>query len=233
LKKLILFMIINLSLLLALTSTPVFARAGGSMGSNGSSSSNSSTNTYNNDNYYRGYHNYNNYGINRLSLIDVVFTGFIGFSLFQSIKRRRQTKKTPSETYDQLTPKLNSSFEPFFYKVEDAWTKNDLETLKILMSPNYYAKQKRIINGYIRNHKIDQLDGLVIVELQQVVTAPDKKIQVIVTAQARDYFQFNDKSEDYNQQVQDDTNIERFTEIWTLKWQNENHLLLCNIQTIS
>ena len=101
------------------------------------------------------------------------------------------------------------------------------------MSSYYYVKQKRIINGYIRDHKIDQLEGLVIVDLEQVITSPDEKIKVIVTAQARDYFQYNNRSDDYNRQIQEDAKIERFKEIWTLTWKDENNLQLCNIKVIS
>ncbi|WP_126322031.1 TIM44-like domain-containing protein [Companilactobacillus musae] len=229
-KKIVLLTIFTLSFLFTISTTPVSARAGGSMGSGSTTSSSSSTND--NDNNYRGYRNYNSYGYNRLSLIDFIFMGFVGFSFFKTIKRRRQNNFTVPKTYDELHPKLKTAFEPFFYKVEDAWTKNDLETLNSLMSPHYYFKQKRIINSYIRNHKTDHLDSLVIVDLQQAITNIDEKIQVIVTAQARDYFQYDNKSAEYNQQIQEDTNIERFTEIWTLTWKDDD-LQLCDIKPIS
>lgn len=230
LRKLTLFILINLLLLLSLTATPVSARAGGSVGSSSTtSSSTSSSNT--DDDYYRG-RGYNNYGHNRFSLLDFAFMGFFGFTFLKSMKRRRQENYVLPETYNELTPELNTQFEPFFYQVEDAWTKNDLGTLKTLMSPHYFAKQKRIINVYIRNNKVDHLDGLVIIDLQQVIDPPNNKTQVIVTAQARDYFQYSDKTEQYNQQLQDDTNIERFKEIWTLKIDG-NQLQLCDIKVIS
>ncbi|MGQ2375001.1 TIM44-like domain-containing protein [Companilactobacillus zhachilii] len=231
-KRIILILVaINLSLLFFLTPTTTMARAGGSMGSSGSTTSSSDTSDSGYDNY-RGYRGYNNYGNNRFSMMDVVIIGFIGFSFLTSVRRNRRKNFKLPETYDELTPQLNDCFEPFFYQVEDAWTKNDLATLRELMSPFYFTKQKRIINGYIRQHKIDQLDGLVIIDLQQVVTSSDQKMQVIVTAQARDYFQYDNKTTEYNQQIQEDTNIERFQEIWTLTWKDETNLQLCNIKTI-
>ena len=232
-KKLTLIMaIMSLSFLFIMAPTTTFARAGGSMG--GSSTGSSSTSSNSSDNYdnYRGYRGYGGFGRNRFSLVDAALIGFSGLSFFHFYRRNRRENYKIPETYDALTPELNTHFEPFFYKVEDAWTKNDLETLKTLMSPYYYAKQKRIINGYVRGHKVDHLDGLVIIDLEQVVTSSDEKVQVIVTAQARDYFQYDNKPESYNQQIREDTNIERFKEIWTLVWKDETNLQLCNIKTI-
>lgn len=213
-----------------MTPTIVSARAGGSMGSSSTSSSTGSS-SYDDNNYgYRG--GYNNYGRRQSSLMDVFFIGVTGFLFFHSFKRNRQENYTLPETYDELTPQVKEHFEPFFYKVEDAWVKNDLETLKTLMSPNYFSKQKRIINGYIREHKVDHLDGLVIVDLQQVVDPTRGEVQIIVTAQARDYFQYDNKTDEYNQQIQDDTNIERFKEVWTLNWLEGDRLQLGDIKVI-
>ncbi|CAJ1181801.1 hypothetical protein CPR19088_GLDEOEPO_01544 [Companilactobacillus paralimentarius] len=231
-KKLALFIVVSISFLFIMVPTTTLARAGGSMGSSSTSSSSSTGSDSYYDNY-RGYRGYNNFGYNRFTIGDIVVTGFFVLFSVYSFKRNRQKKYTPPETYDELTPQINTHFEPFFYQVEDAWTKNDLETLKTLMSPYYYAKQKKIINGYIRNHRIDKMDGLVIIDLQQVMTSSDEKVQVIVTAQARDYFQYDNKTDDYNNQIQEDTNIERFKEIWTLTWKDETNLQLCNIKTIA
>lgn len=222
--------IVSLLFVFTLTPTIVLARAGGSMGSSSTSSSNTGSSSYDNDNYrYRGY---NNYGRRSSPLMSAFFIGVTGFIIFQSFSRRRRENYTEPDTYDELTPQVKEHFEPFFYKVEDAWTNNDLETLKTLMSPYYFVKQKRIINGYIRNHKVDQLEGLVIIELQQVVDPSHGNVQVIVTAQARDYFQYDNKTDEYNQQIQDDTNIERFKEIWTLSWQEGDRLQLDGIKVI-
>lgn len=230
-KKLTLAIIIGLLFIFAMTPTIVSARAGGSMGSSSTSSSSTSSSDYNDNNYY-GYRRYGGYGRGRFSLMDVFFIGVTGLLAFRSIKRKRQENYTLPETYDELTPHVKEHFEPFFYRVEDAWTKNDLETLKTLMSPYYFGQQKRIINGYIRNHKVDHLEGLVIIDLQQVINPDHGDVQVIVTAQARDYFQYDNKTVEYNQQIQDDTNIERFKEIWTLTWQEGNRLLLGGIKVI-
>lgn len=232
-KKIPLLVIFHLLFFLTISSTTVLARAGGGMGSSSSSGSNSTSNgNYDNYNYY-GNRGYNNYGRSRFPLLDAALIGFVGFSFFRFFKKNRQENFVLPETYDELSPELNAKFEPFFYQVEDAWTKNDLDTLENLMTPRYFAKQKRIIMGYIREHKIDHLDGLVVVEVEQVVKPPSGKIQVIVTAQARDYFQYDNKSEQYNQQIQEDTNIERFSEIWTLSWKDGNKLQLVDIKIIS
>jgi len=232
LKKLAFIIFVSLSFIFITPTTSVLARAGGSMGSSSTSTS-SSYSSNDSNNYYRGYRGYNNYGYGRFSLINMALIGFVGFSFIKSIRNKRQNNYTLPETYAELTPQLNTSFEPFFYQVEDAWTKNDLRALNSLMSPHYFSKQKRIINTYIRNHKIDHLEGLVIIDLQQVADPPNGKVQIIVTAQARDYFQYDNKSVEYNQQIQEDTNIERFTEIWTMKFTDNAKLQLCDIRTIS
>lgn len=223
--------IIFISFLFILTPTTTFARAGGSMGSSSTGSS-GSTSSDSND-YYDNYHGYGGYGRNRSSLVDAVLFGFSGLSFFYFYRNNRRKNYKIPETYDELTPEVDTYFEPFFYKVEDAWTKNDLETLKALMSSRYFLKQKRIIDGYIREEKMDHLDGLVIINLEQVITPSNERVQVIVTAQACDYFQYNNKPDIYNQQLKDDTNFERFKEIWTLTWKNETELQLCNIKTIA
>lgn len=227
-KKLLSLIIICLLLFFVITPTTVLARAGGSMGSSSSStsSSDSGSSYSDNNNYY-----YNNYGDNRSSLVVAIFIGAVGLVFIRSYRKKNRENYTLPETYDELTPELKSNFKSFFYKLEDAWAKNDLNTLKTLMSSKYYSKQKRIINSYVRNHKRDQLDGLVIIDLQQIVDTPRNKIQIIVTAQACDYFFFEDETDQYNQQIQDDTNIERFEEIWTLDVMDDN-LFLCDIKVI-
>ena len=141
---------------------------------------------------------------------------------YKNGKKDKQTKEKPIPKVEWL-PKIEP--KPLSDTFDIDWEDN----LTVTASDDLF---KRIINGYIRGHKIDHLDGLVIIDLEQVVTSSDEKVQIIVTAQARDYFQYDNKPESYNQQIREDTNIERFKEIWTLVWKDETNLQLCNIKTI-
>ncbi|VDG19758.1 hypothetical protein [Lactiplantibacillus mudanjiangensis] len=218
------------------------ARVGGSMGgsggSTGSGHSTTSTGTYTNDrdDYYYGHrgYGYGGYGYGTGTGLSIVFFGFFGFLIIRpGFRRWRERRQTAPTNTIELPSDFEATFEPFFYKMEEAWTKNDLTTLRTMMTSHYFAKQQRILRKYARKHKTDQLDGLVIVNLEQVLTDSDRQIEVVVTAQARDYFHYDNRSEAFNQRVYEAANIERFTEVWTLSQCNDGQLLLHHIRPVA
>jgi len=215
-----------------------FARAGGSTGGNGGGGGGTSTgggttsNTHDNS-YYDDYNRHGYYGRHSYSPVGmVIFGGIIVLSFGQGFRRNRKryrANRTNPDNVMSISSDVQAEFETLFYQVETAWTANDLQTLQSVMAPRYFRKQRRLLNRYVKQHKRDQLEGLVILELGQELTSVPDKLNIVVTAQARDYFQYDNQSVAYNQNVYNNTYIERFTEVWELRRVNQQ-LIVKNIR---
>jgi len=207
-----------------------FARAGGSTSGNNNSGGNGGTSTgaYTSDTYDNSYDNYDRrgyYGRNYYSPIAmIVFGGIVVLSfvpVFRRTRKQYRFNRVHPDNVISVSADIQAEFETLFYQVETAWTTNDVQTLQGVMSPRYFRKQRRILRRYTKKHKRDQLEGLVILELGQARTRLSKKLKILVTAQARDYFQYDNQSAAYNQNLYDNAYIERFTEVWELRRVNQ------------
>ncbi len=201
-----------------------FARAGGSTsGNNSGGNGGTSTGAYTSNTYDNSYDDYNRrgyYGRNYYSPIAmVVFGGIVVLSfvpVFLRTRKQYRFNRVHPNNVMSVSTDVQTEFETLFYQVETAWTTNDIQTLRGVMSSRYFRKQRRILRRYAKKHKRDQLEGLVILELGQERTKFSKKLKIVVTAQARDYFQYDNQSAAYNQNLYDNAYIERFTEVWEL-----------------
>lgn len=221
----------------------VFARAGGSTGGGGtgggtgggssfggSSYGSTSTHTYHSV-YFFG-RRYGYYGTSPVGILTsvVIFGAFMYPTARNFLRRKRQEYAAPRDTAE-ASPELEHEFSALFYQVEEAWGNNDQETLRSVMSPHYFTKQQRILEGYTRKHMIDRMESVAIVTVEEELTGRDDQVHVAVTAQARDYFEYLNKNQAYNEHIRDNAMIERFAEVWEMHREN-GQLVLDNIRQV-
>ncbi len=233
-------LILAIMLVLLSPTTAVFARAGGSTGggmtgggtggSGGSYGGGYSTRSYHSV-YFFGRH-YGYYGSSPVSvMVSVVFLGVLLYPMGRRfLQRKRAEYAAPRET-EPASKTLEDEFSHLFYQVEEAWGHNDQQTLQQVMSPHYFNKQKRILDGYQRQGKADRMESVAIVAVEEELTGRDEQVHVVVTAQARDYFEYFNKNEAYNAHVRDDAMIERFVEVWEMH-RTDGQLILDNIRQV-
>lgn len=227
--------------MICLPLTAVSARAGGSTGggggtggtSGGSGGGSTTTSYYNNGTgggsttyYSRG----NGTGNDRGEAIGtlIAFGGLILFQASRTIKQARSNAQAPHDPYP-IDDDLAKEFEPLFYRVEDAWSADDEATLQQAFTPKYFGLQRAILFRWRKQGKINRLDNVAIVQLEQEASSPDRP-HVVVTAQARDYFEYPDQPAAYNQSQHDQAYIERFTEVWELQRLADGQLIVSNIR---
>lgn len=233
--------LIGLSIAIMLGVSPTistFARAGGAVGGGtvsfgGSHSTGGGSTSTGNAFYNRGIYfgrpgwGYGHGGIfNWLGvLVPIVF---LGYGLRRRTKQQLVADQQPHDV-GELGAELANEFEPLFYAVENAWVSGNKAELQRLMTPKYFKQQQIILNNWRQEGKVNKLDNLVIVKLQREYVKADE-LHVVVTAQARDYFQYPDRADEYNQYLQDNTMIQRFTEVWELVKDNNGQYLVNNIR---
>lgn len=224
-RKIVVIVMLSLAVLLA-PPVSVSARAGGATGGHVSTGTRStgSPSMYAGRRMIMGRRSFYGFGPGGL-----IALGFIGWQVVKMV-RRRQAEAGPStaDTYP-IDDVLAKDFEPLFYAVEDAWSKQDVEALYPLMTAKYYERQQAILAKWAQAGKVNRLDAVALVDTAQEPSDPDHP-HVVVTAQARDYFEYQDQPDAYNQQLKDDAMIQRFTEVWELAYAEDGHLLVANIR---
>ncbi|KRO15175.1 hypothetical protein [Lacticaseibacillus saniviri] len=226
-------------IMICLPITPVSARAGGSTGgggtggTSGGSGGGSTTTSYYNDGTSGG-RSTTYYGrgttSNRGAIIGtmITFGVFLFYQATLAVRRARSNAQAPHDPYP-IDDDLAKEFEPLFYKVEDAWSADDEATLQQAFTPKYFGLQRAILFRWRKQGKINRLDNVAIVQLEQEASSPDRP-HVVVTAQARDYFEYPDQPAAYNQSQHDQAYIERFTEVWELQRLADGQLIVSNIR---
>lgn len=238
-----LMLILAVMLVLLSPSAAVLARAGGSTGGGGGATGGGGTggSSYGGGGYgaSRTYHrvyffgrSYGYYGSSPVSImVSFVFLGVILYpNAKRFLRRKRAEYAAPRET-EPASTELEDEFSALFYKVEEAWSQNDQATLERVMSPHYFAKQKRILDGYRRQRKADRMESVAIVAVEEELTGHDDQVHIAVTAQARDYFEYFDKNAAYNEHIHDEAMIERFVEVWEMH-REDGQLILDNIRQV-
>ncbi|WP_054671634.1 hypothetical protein [Lentilactobacillus senioris] len=223
-----------LVVLLWMPALPAFARAGGSTGGGGSAggSTGGGGSTYvggGTSSYGGGYYGGRGYGRGAGWAL-LAPLGFIGILAGRNRYKQRQFERNLPHDVGPIDPQLAAQFEELFYTVESAWSQTDQEQLvKLMTPPDYYDKQKRILTNWQKEGKINRLDNVAIVDLQQEFSDPHAT-HVVVVAQAKDYFEYPHQSEQYNQFKQDEALIQRFTEVWELTTNSTGQLIVENIR---
>lgn len=150
---------------------------------------------------------------------------------WQLLKRRQQDRAaTRTEALSPIDPALAKDFEPLFYTIEEAWSQNDQATLAQHMTSKCFRRQKAILDRWQQAGRLNRLEDLVLIDMQQELSDADHP-HVVITAQARDYFEYLDRPAAFNQTQHDEAMIERFSEVWELAYaQADGRLLLAKIR---
>ncbi|MEJ6348839.1 hypothetical protein R4Y45_06365 [Holzapfeliella sp. He02] len=211
-KKLtwLLLIISSLFLLLTIQSTPVSARVGGGSGGGGSHTSTSSNNDDYDSRSFLGYTKVGPYTFNNDS---TALGGLLVIAFFsQKITRKRWLKKKGQAI--ELDPQLEKHVTELFYEVEEAWDKKDKKTLASCLTKRYYFNQWRLIMRWQLLGKINHVDNINLIEVKQFKTKKPTQLKLLITGQARDWFENRYQSKDKNELQAENAQIERFTEIW-------------------
>lgn len=217
-----LLIISSLFLLLFIQSTPVLARVGGGSGGGGSSHTSTSSN---NDDYeggsFLGYTRLGPYVFdNDNTLLILLLLSALGS---QSLAKKRWNKKKGEAT--PLDPQTEKQATDLFYKVEEAWDQQDKRTLASCMTRRYYFNQARLLMRWKLFGKINHVDSIDLVTISQLKAHRSNQMRLLITGQARDWFENRYHSSDYNQAQENSAQIERFTEIWRVVNTNRGLLI--------
>lgn len=156
-----------------------------------------------------------------------LFLVVIGWAVAKRLRTRRPEKMTVEATYP-IDRQLAEAFDQLFYAVEKAWTEDDRTTLQALMTPRCYRKQTRLLARWAKQGKRNQLTDLSIVSTQLGEGDADHP-RVVVTAQGRDYFVYPKKDAAFNARQRDNAMLKRFTEVWTLAYDDDGELRVAAI----
>lgn len=113
-----------------------------------------------------------------------------------------------------------------FLLLQDCWMRRDYTPIKTSLMPDLFLQHSAQIDGMIRNHEINRIDRLQILNIDLVnVRYTEKKAQreftALITASARDFY-VDDRSKQY---IRGDMAPETFQEFWTFQLQDSGWLL--------
>ncbi len=126
-------------------------------------------------------------------------------------------KTDPDFSPDPLTEITRNTF----LKLQTCWQARDYAPMQPLMMADLYAQHLFQINGMIRNHEINKIEGLEIKEINLVNVRythlkNQREFTALITAQAMDYY-IDDRS---RSRLRGDREPARFQEFWTFQWQD-------------
>ncbi len=113
-----------------------------------------------------------------------------------------------------------------FLQLQHCWQERRYEPMKALLMPDLYAAHCGQINGLVRNHEINLIEGVAIEAIDLVnVRYPHaenaREFTALITARARDYY-LDDRTQAF---LRGDQEPARFQEFWTFQRQNGQWLL--------
>lgn len=113
-----------------------------------------------------------------------------------------------------------------FMKLQQCWESRDYAPMKDLLMPDLYHQHLQQINGLIRNHEINKIEGLRIdsidlVNVRYTEKENQREFTVLITASATDYY-IDDRNKQF---LRGDTNPAVFQEFWTFELEPNGWLL--------
>lgn len=108
-----------------------------------------------------------------------------------------------------------------FLKLQECWQARQYSPMQPLMMPDLYVQHLAQIDGMIRNHEINRLDGLEIecidiVHLHYTNAPHQRSFTALFTASAKDFY-VDDRT---NARLRGDYAKARFQEFWTFQFQD-------------
>ncbi len=228
LKKLLIILSIFCVLNFSLVS--IEARAGGGSSGGGSGSSGGSSSTS------HSHYDHTSQGGPYSSIISTV--SFIGFTYFVLQVKRYYSRIKAKEAHWQLkkqmqtlddqdefwnNERIKKAVKESYYKIQEAWSNQDIETLKKYLTPDLLDAWTTKLNWYEYQGKRNILKNIRLIE-QDVINLYDSKND------DEDYFwvyiegKMDDRMIDENQQVVE-KNTGIFIEYWKFKRQGQSILL--------
>jgi predicted lipid-binding transport protein (Tim44 family) len=116
--------------------------------------------------------------------------------------------------------------EAAFLKLQESWQSSEYTPMKPLLMPDLYADHLSQIQGMVRDHEIDVLDGLKIdridlVNVRYTLKEEQREFTALITATARDYY-IDDRTK---VQTRGDKEPAQFQEFWTFQYMNKTWLV--------
>ncbi|WP_196398930.1 polymorphic toxin-type HINT domain-containing protein [Legionella saoudiensis] len=113
-----------------------------------------------------------------------------------------------------------------FFSLQDCWMRRHYAPMKEFLMPDLFQQHSAQISGMIRNHEINRIDRLQILNIDLVnVRYTEKPNQreftALITASARDFY-VDDRTRQY---LRGDESPATFQEFWTFQLQNNTWLL--------
>ncbi|CEG57399.1 polymorphic toxin-type HINT domain-containing protein [Legionella fallonii] len=132
--------------------------------------------------------------------------------LLDFIARQDETMKP-----DELKRLVHSTF----FLLQESWMRRNYAPMEQLLMPDLFHQHSQQIEGMIRNHEINRIDRLQILNIDFVnVRYTEKKYQreftALISASARDYY-VDDRTRKY---IRGDLGPETFQEFWTFQLQD-------------
>lgn len=139
----------------------------------------------------------------------------------KSLKTNKLLKFISRQDETMAPAKLNRFVHSTFFLLQESWMKRNYAPMEQLLMPDLFYQHSQQIEGMIRNHEINRIDRLQILNIDFVnVRYTEKKYQreftALITASARDYY-VDDRTRKY---LRGDEEPQTFQEFWTFQLQD-------------
>ena len=113
---------------------------------------------------------------------------------------------------------LRKRAEDTFVKLQQCWQARDYAPMKPLLMPDLWQAHCREIEGMVRNHEIDMIEGLHVdridlVNVRYTLKENQREFTALITATAQDYY-VDDRT---RRRLRGDTAPAQFQEFWTFQ----------------
>lgn len=121
---------------------------------------------------------------------------------------------------------LQKTAEATFRKLQQCWQAREYGPMKAQLMPDLFQDHVRQIEGMVRNHEINMIEGLTVdaidlVNVRYTIKKEDREFTALITATATDFY-VDDRT---NERLRGDRSSARFQEFWTFQYHHDTWLL--------